>query len=457
MMRRCLLSQRKQRSLSNDFSRIAVAVVLILLSPSIALAETSVIVDDEDGEPGFTTTGDDWTTWSTLSYGFDARDTSFHYLSHTVGGSDRQGTATWTPELPCAGTYEIATWFRRTENRTRDADHIVYDGLGGATSISIDQYGDGASGWVSLGEYYCESGFGGCSVVLDGTDDDSSDEANAMQFTLIACDGDPDDSVEECAEVPEPGVHEVTLFAGRAWSSGGWDDVSLATGAADGLLAETENLDEGELLYGSGWDLCNPAGDETILSVEVGCRGETQYDSGTYDVLVELSAGGSSATQWHHTELSWDTVDVTGDSDDWSWFALNQLVAQVGLHSHPGGASDSNVLVDAFRLRVVYETPEPDAEEDAGPVEPDAGPSDAGSDASEPDSDLPADGGVSDDSGAPDGGGDAIDAEGDDGGASPASSGLSGACSVVAGGLESHTSGADSLTRLLVRLLFHRL
>jgi MYXO-CTERM domain-containing protein len=340
------------------FTLAALLFMLCFLVPQRVSAEVHIIVDDQDGPPGFTTTGDDWNTWSTLGLGYDASDTSFHYLSSTVGGSDRRGTATWTPDLPCAGTWTLATWFRMTENRTHDADFFVHDGQGGVSHVVIDQFGTVASGWLPLGEHFCGGGLGGCTVVLDGTDDDASDAANAVRFTLVSCDGDPDESVPACPDTPVPGTHELTIYAGSTSTSGDWTDPALASGPPDGQEASIGNLDEGEVLYGGGWGLCNPPGDETIIRVEIGSLGRTQYDSGSYDVLVSLSADGPSTTQWHHTQLAWDTVDITADRTSWGWFDLNLLTAQVALHSHPGGSRDSDVWVDAFRLRVTYESHE---------------------------------------------------------------------------------------------------
>ncbi|MDP7115341.1 MAG: hypothetical protein QGH45_25415, partial [Myxococcota bacterium] len=126
------MSRRTVLAPAARFRPVAAAVVLLVLPGCPDVGErsvddagfpalrTEVLVDDEDGEPGFSTTGDDWTTWGTNGYGFDGSDTSYHYLSHTLGGDDRRGTATWSPTLPEAGTYRIETWFRRTENRTDD-------------------------------------------------------------------------------------------------------------------------------------------------------------------------------------------------------------------------------------------------------------------------------------------------------------------------------------------------
>ncbi len=364
--------------------------VLQLASPVQAQIVSHIIVDDQQGAPGFTLTGDDWTTRGTLGTGYSAEDNSQHYLSSTVGGSDRRGTATWKAQLPCDGRYRIAVWYRMTGNRTRDADHFVHDGDGMAHHRVIDQNGDGASGWQQLGmdDYFCRAGFGGCTVVLDGTDDDASDAANAVRFSLLECDGDPDQWVTACeGEAPAPGTHTATRFA-AAVSGGGWERPPLAIGAPDGEGAHSPNLDEGEELLAGGWDFCNPPAEEEITRVELASRGRTQYDSGAYDVLVSLSAAGHLPLSWHHAEWAWDTVDITELNLDWSWFELNQLQARIALHSHPGGRNDSDVWVDAFRVKVTYETVRgandasiaADATSDAGVGVVDAAPGDVGAD-----------------------------------------------------------------------------
>ncbi len=380
-----------------------------LMSALVALlcaahAYDPIIVDDEDGSPTFTTTGDDWTTWSTNGEGYDSSDTDYHYLSHTVGGSDRRGTATWTPELPVAGTWLIETWFRRTENRTDDADHVVYDGYGAATSMSIDQQGSGGSGWLSLGEYYCEAGSGGCYVVLDGTDDDESDEANAMRFTLIAEGEVEPEPEEDCSEDPGPGTHQITFYAAdvTASSSGDdWESVSYAEGDPDGLEAHSPNVDSGEYLRAASWDICDPVGDEVIDRVEIGVLGRLQYDSGTYALTMAFDAGGA-ATTWSHTSSAWTTLDITGDRGSWAWSDLASLPAQVTLHDHPGGQRDSDAWVDAFSITVTYTTA--DSGDDGG--------GDDGGDGGV-DSD-PGAGGVDSDPG--EGGADTDRGDGDDGG-----------------------------------------
>lgn len=324
-----------------------------------------IIVDDEHGEPAFTTTGDDWTTWGTLGMGFGPEDTSFHYLSHTVGGDDRRGTATWSPDIPLAGTYHVETWFRMTGNRTHDADHFIHDGLGGVSHVVIDQYGDGPSGWIDLGNHYCNEGFGGCSVVLDGTDDDHSDEANAMRFTVVDCEEPP--PPVECDEFPGLGEHAMEYWA-ETISSSGWENDATAAGAPDGSEASSPNVDAGEFISGGGWEPCDPPGEETIDKVEVEVLVRVQYDSGSYALVLALDGGGDARSTFSRTALGWETLDITGDRDSWDWSVVKYVTARVTLHDHPGGARDSDAWVDAFRLRISFTTTSaPASEEDDYP------------------------------------------------------------------------------------------
>ena len=348
------------------------ALALALLLPSSTLAQ-EVIVDDQDGSPAFTTTGDDWTTWGTNGYGYDGGDTSYHYLSHTLGGDDRRGTATWSPTLSTAGTWRVETWFRRTENRTSDADHYVTDGLGSTSWQVIDQTGEGSSGWLSLGEYYCEAGFGGGTVTLDGTDDDGSDEANAMRFVLVEG-GDPPET-DPCDEDPGPGSHTMELYATTA-SGSGWSDTGNATGSSNGAEAHSENVDDGEILMAGGWAACDPEGEESIDTVELAVEARTQYESGTYALDLRLDANGDSWSSFTGTSSSWHSLDVSSDHSTWDWATVAALQARLSLHDHPGGARDSDAWVDAFRLRVGYTVsgsdPPPD-DSGTGPDDPDTG------------------------------------------------------------------------------------
>ena len=357
---------------------------LLLATPAAA---QSLIIDNEDSPPNFITTGNDWTDWGMLGNGFDSGDDDYLYLSHTLGGSDRRGTAIWSADIPEAGTYRIGTWFRRTSNRTPDADFIVMDGNGVERSFSINQRGDGASGWVNFGTFWCAAGRDGCRVTLDGNDDDHSDEANAVRFRRVGGDDTPPPPEVEPESPPEPPA-DCSLYAGlgdhrqRAWATtvrgdSDWTREGRATGRPDGRGAHTPNLDSGEFLRARGWTVCDPLGEEVITSVRLSVRARTQYESGRYDIVVRLDGGGSAETLWRDTDYGWRTVDVTGDRATWTWADVAELRGQLTLHSHPNGRRDSDLWVDAWRLRVDYTTTAPptmpadEARDDGGEDEPD--------------------------------------------------------------------------------------
>ncbi|MBM4353232.1 MAG: hypothetical protein FJ109_05450 [Deltaproteobacteria bacterium] len=339
--------------------------------PTPECPEFDFIIDDQDGAPKFTLTGDDWATWGTAGCGFSAKDTSYHYLSKTVGGPDKKGTATWKPNLPVAGTYEITTWFRKTVNRSTDADHFIHDGNGKVTHLVVDQKADSppegqeppgyqcGSGWYPLGTYFCQAGDGGCFVVLDGTDDDQSDEANAVRFKLLECSGvvDPVDPEPTC-DFPGAGPHETQVVADSV-DGKGWESPQAAVGEADGAEAHSPNVDKGELLQATFPALCDPAGKETIQKVEIGVKLRTQYDSGKYDILLKFHAKGAAGLVTHHTSSKWDVLDITGDKASWSWAEVGAVTAVLELDDHPGGFVDSDVWVDAFQLKVTYVTEQP--------------------------------------------------------------------------------------------------
>ena len=357
--------------------------MLLTLALTLPALAQEVIVDDEDGSPGFTTTGDDWTTWSTNGHGYDGGDTEYHYLSHTVGGDDRRGTATWSPDLPQEGTYEIAVHFRLTENRTRDADHVVTDGTGATTKVVVDQYGDGASGWISLGDYWCGSGRGGCSVTLDGTDDDDSDAANATRFTLVEAGGDtqepdpdPGEEIADCAEFPGLGAHTQVAYATEL-DAVDWTDEKQAKGAPDGVEATTPNVDAGEYLMAWGWDLCDPVGEETLDSVTLEVKARTQYDSGKYEVQLLLDGEGTAGTVFNGTALDWHSVDLTADRGSWTWTSTDATRGRITLHDHPEGNRDSDAWVDAWRLTVAFTTTADEGSDTEDPPPDTAGTDDA--------------------------------------------------------------------------------
>lgn len=126
-------------------------------------------------------TGNAWVDYKYAS----SEGGSYRYLSHQGKGLKRVGTAKWTVRsIPYDGTYEIATSFRPSENRTPDADYSVIVNDKVVAKKVINQRGEGGSKKVVLGRFTLKVG-DKVSVFLDGTDDNHSDSADASYFELV--------------------------------------------------------------------------------------------------------------------------------------------------------------------------------------------------------------------------------------------------------------------------------
>lgn len=73
--------------------------------------------------------------------------------SNTVGD-----TATWTPDLPEAGRYEVQAWFPTDANTTTNARFAVTH-AGGTAEVTVDQKAQGGA-WVPLGSWDFTAGTG---------------------------------------------------------------------------------------------------------------------------------------------------------------------------------------------------------------------------------------------------------------------------------------------------------
>lgn len=133
---------------------------------------TEVIVDNDDGAPGYTETG----TWATsTSSGYN--DGSYRYAS--AGGAH---TATWTGNLGETGAYEVFVIYRASTNRATSVKYDIY-ASDGTYSAYVDQTANNLA-WVSLGYYSFNSGDN--SIMLDAAGSSGGDVviADAVRFTL---------------------------------------------------------------------------------------------------------------------------------------------------------------------------------------------------------------------------------------------------------------------------------
>ena len=157
-------------------------LVLFLAGLTTANAQTWEKVIDF-GDPGYVERG---STWRTYVNGQSHRG-SYRYLSHFNYTRRRVGTATWTTVAPYSGTYRVSISFRRTENRSPDANYFVTNNSGELDEFVINQSGHLEFVWAELGLYHYRKGQT-IKVLLDGTDDTYSDCADATKWTLVELD-----------------------------------------------------------------------------------------------------------------------------------------------------------------------------------------------------------------------------------------------------------------------------
>ncbi|MEW6486246.1 MAG: hypothetical protein AB1423_16845, partial [Pseudomonadota bacterium] len=101
-----------------------------------------------------------------------------NYHFHDAGtGTD---TATFTPDLPVAGNYDVYAWWSASADRASNAPYTI-NYSGGADTVRVDQRVNGGQ-FVYLGTYYFEAGTSGTVILSD--DADAPVCADAVKFQL---------------------------------------------------------------------------------------------------------------------------------------------------------------------------------------------------------------------------------------------------------------------------------
>jgi len=119
----------------------------LLLSFAATAAAQTIIIDNN--HPGFSVLASTWSTFTaTGQWHTDYRHTST---------DDANGLVEWRPNLPTAGDYEVAVWYRSTgATRPNNARYTVHHAAG-ATDVFVDQQVNGST-WVVLGTFNFSSG-----------------------------------------------------------------------------------------------------------------------------------------------------------------------------------------------------------------------------------------------------------------------------------------------------------
>jgi hypothetical protein len=158
-------------------SRAVIGLSVALCVVAVASASPIIIVDNADGSPGFTT-DQPWDGGVSRSDWWEGSGLISRYVTGV-------STATFTPELPLAGLYDVFMWCPGERSSVWRADapvRVNYDGGTDALVVAQDQYG---GDWYLLGQYPFAAGTAG-NVQIDGEDISTNwSVADAVMFEYV--------------------------------------------------------------------------------------------------------------------------------------------------------------------------------------------------------------------------------------------------------------------------------
>jgi uncharacterized lipoprotein YddW (UPF0748 family) len=139
---------------------------------TIGMLPGQIVVDNDNGAPGYVETGS-WSTSSSAGY----NGGSYRYVTGTTPTS----SATWTPTISEAGRYEVYAAFLHSDNRETAMPFTINHSEGQDVAIISGYTSSIQMGTDYLGEYYFEAGNLGW-VRLDNTGGGGSYIADAILF-----------------------------------------------------------------------------------------------------------------------------------------------------------------------------------------------------------------------------------------------------------------------------------
>jgi hypothetical protein len=125
----------------------------------------------DNGTAGYSEVG----TWSSSAnagfYGSNSR---------WISGGNGSSTATWTPNLPVSGRYDVYAWWVAGSNRATNSPYRI-DHVNGSNTIPANQTLNGAR-WNLLGEFTFNAGTGGKVVLSNNTASGTVVSADAVRL-----------------------------------------------------------------------------------------------------------------------------------------------------------------------------------------------------------------------------------------------------------------------------------
>ena len=153
------------------------------------LNEAMVIVDDTDA--GYEESGGAFA--DSTGTGFAPGEAPYaHGVDPFEQGGSREvatagsstASATWTPEIPADGYYQVYASYRQDASRAPDAHYLIHH-PGGDTGVTVDQRIHGST-WVYLGRFYFLAGsdadIGSVELTNESASSGATVSADAMRF-----------------------------------------------------------------------------------------------------------------------------------------------------------------------------------------------------------------------------------------------------------------------------------
>ena len=263
-----------------------------------SMNENEVIVDNDDGAPAYTQTGS-WLVSGTPGYEGGTYRWASTFSSVT-------STATWTPQLPEAGSYAVWAWYRHGLNRSVDAQYEIHH-AGGVSRVSLSQEIHGMT-WRYLGEYYFEAGTAGHVTLLN----QSADTGQVVVADAIRFGGGLGSIAEPGGTSARPRWEEAAKYWARY--QGAPDEISTSDVTVRPLYAEWEAA-KGEP---------GEAEDAVYISWHTNAGGGTGTES--YIHSTEPTTGSIELQDAVHAELIKD-LRLAWDPD---WVNRGQKAADFG-------------------------------------------------------------------------------------------------------------------------------
>jgi hypothetical protein len=265
------------------------------LPPTVA----DVVVDNDNGTPGYVETGG-WTT--SASTGFEGG--TYRYITGVSGAPT--GTATWTPSLPCSGVYRVYAALLQGTNRTTSAPMTITHAAGQVV-VPLNQYGGGVSE-ILLGEYPFDAGTSG-SVRMDNNGAAGIYVADAMIWRL------PSD--------PPPKVSLVTRSPAVPGSS---EPVTVTATVTDNFAVTSAAL-------------CYKVGAAAVFTVvqawDDGAHGDGAAGDHVYGAVIPPQPNGSTVSLYY---TAWDNLGQSAVSPSQYY-----VVGQEPRHVYVVLSSDTSV------------------------------------------------------------------------------------------------------------------